>query len=737
MATYYVTRNDHLTNRVRYSTISLADAIANGVAAATVQTVVTLAGANGVVLLDGGAWAAADIDTDGALTMAANGAVLGNVAGFSPVIDLDGVTGNGIYAYGAGWLVYGLEVRNCDGNALYPAGSGVVRDCKLRDNLRHVNANAFIGSMYRNTFYGNSNNGSNQGLVFKGATSNVKFYFNKLLPSQLNLSPRILFQDALTAYVCHNVSVGGDSSFLDYLSGNPNVYAENNIAVGFAGNSGKVINLLGTGTRQARNNIVYTGVTTPSAPIAASTSSGNITTTAPLLKKCGRPGYICFSVDDYNDSTYDSWAYISALIPELQSRGLKMTWYINADAARNCTDYAARILAAKNSGVVEIGLHTWSHSRMQATQSITVTCTGTNATIRINRETGKVDLFSDEAGAVSVPSGDFRTTRLLDIRTAINAVSGFTAILSGTDCNDYALGEVMLDDGVKAIGAGYIVPIDRTIASEPAKGFFKAELLDPLDFLENIVGVGTITSFAYPGGSYDATAKEAIRTIRGGQLSSARRTDIDANSSQLISSLDRYVLAAYNHPDFKVATSGGTASDDIIAGTHAICAYAAEAGAIISTYAHAVSELSVEQWCLIFDAAVQWRSCGLNVGVAMGDAVSQIIALSTDAGNGTSTYVWPEDQGDYRISDLSLAAHGGVAVADVTDTEALDPWGHEFPADPNIGMDQGAAPGFGPWTAFATMPTLELAPTAPGSLLEVQEWSKSNITKKQIDKASR
>lgn len=94
MATYYVTRNDHLTNRVRYSTTSLADAITNGVVAATVQSVVTLAGAAGVVLLDGGVWAASDIDMDGALTMAANGAVLGNVAGLSPIIDLDGVTGS-------------------------------------------------------------------------------------------------------------------------------------------------------------------------------------------------------------------------------------------------------------------------------------------------------------------------------------------------------------------------------------------------------------------------------------------------------------------------------------------------------------------------------------------------------------------------------------------------------------------------------------------------------------------
>ena len=43
--------------------------------------------------------------------------------------------------------------------------------------------------------------------------------------------------------------------------------------------------------------------------------------------------------------------------------------------------------------------------------------------------------------------------------------------------------------------------------------------------------------------------------------------------------------------------------------------------------------------------------------------------------------------------------------------------------------------GFGPWTPFAaTMPPLSLSPDCPGSLLEVQEWTKANVTKKQIEK---
>lgn len=76
----------------------------------------------------------------------------------------------------------------------------------------------------------------------------------------------------------------------------------------------------------------------------------------------------------------------------------------------------------------------------------------------------------------------------------------------------------------------------------------------------------------------------------------------------------------------------------------------------------------------------------------------------------------------------------GVVVTGVNDGSELDIWGNATTIYPNIGADQfDYAPGFGPWTAFdGTMPPFSLAPTCPGSLLEVQEWSKP-VTKKQID----
>lgn len=67
-----------------------------------------------------------------------------------------------------------------------------------------------------------------------------------------------------------------------------------------------------------------------------------------------------------------------------------------------------------------------------------------------------------------------------------------------------------------------------------------------------------------------------------------------------------------------------------------------------------------------------------------------------------------------------------VGVSGVTDQAHVDAWSNVTGVYPNIGADQyDYAPGYGPWSPFdSSMPTLALAPTAPGKLKEVQEWKK-------------
>jgi hypothetical protein len=104
---------------------------------------------------------------------------------------------------------------------------------------------------------------------------------------------------------------------------------------------------------------------------------------------------------------------------------------------------------------------------------------------------------------------------------------------------------------------------------------------------------------------------------------------------------------------------------------------------------------------------------------------------STDTS--TRTIVDPLITND-RMSDFSPCTHAGAVVSGINDAGQLDPFGFATPAHPNMGRDQGAAKGFGPWATFDTsMPPLSLASTCPGSLLEVQEWTKANVTKRQID----
>lgn len=63
---------------------------------------------------------------------------------------------------------------------------------------------------------------------------------------------------------------------------------------------------------------------------------------------------------------------------------------------------------------------------------------------------------------------------------------------------------------------------------------------------------------------------------------------------------------------------------------------------------------------------------------------------------------------DGKIPDNSPIAHMGTVVAGVNDAGQLDIFGNATSAHPNIGADQGAAPGYGPWALFdGTIPAWE------------------------------
>ena len=97
----------------------------------------------------------------------------------------------------------------------------------------------------------------------------------------------------------------------------------------------------------------------------------------------------------------------------------------------------------------------------------------------------------------------------------------------------------------------------------------------------------------------------------------------------------------------------------------------------------------------------------------------------------------PIDTTTGRIADIpkNPLIKAGAVVTGVNDGSELDIWGNATAAMPNIGADQyDYAPGFGPWSQFdATMPTLALAPTAPGDLRSVQTWTKV-ATAKEIER---
>jgi hypothetical protein len=116
-----------------------------------------------------------------------------------------------------------------------------------------------------------------------------------------------------------------------------------------------------------------------------------------------------------------------------------------------------------------------------------------------------------------------------------------------------------------------------------------------------------------------------------------------------------------------------------------------------------------------------WKTALSSVGVTGADAHSVHISSS-----GVSPVVAIDGE-NYRPVPTSPCIGAGVDVGLTTDAD-----GNAVPGA--VGYDIGPYSYMPGWTVFdGTMPPLSLASTCPGSLLEVQEWKKANVTKRQID----
>ncbi len=657
-------------------------------------------GTGHTVVLDGGVsgttYAAAELDSDGSILIPANTMTIRSPISTDPdlanhggTVTLSGTGGGAntitMAAARSGLLFSNLTIANASGYGINFTGSGTIQDCIFNNS---VVGGAYTNPgntgktvlMQRNTFLGTAN----VEFGVAGTTGTVNFYYNKFRPISITggdavygTSGGIVILGIGTYNIYNNDFIGSGLAAID-VSGDPasgTVNIKNNIVAAAGNASGYAINLTAGQVTDVSNNYVLISPYANVVPITnADTLGNNIFSGGPPFVKPSRKGYLIFHVDNYTVGN-DTWAYLygsdgtDGLVAEFVKRGMKLTWFLDQLETSQQTNYEANMLWFKNQGM-EIGNHTYSHFNMTFTNAFTVTTTGAGTpTIDVDRTTHKIILTSGDVGSPwSVPAvGNFETTALSTLVAEIEALAFFGCTISSATMVD-ALGEILQDTaGPQTFTANsYTVTIDKTTGASPATGLFKAEVLDPLNWLESILGVGYIKSFTYPAGANDATAREGVRLINSGQMQGSKQHGLTAISN-MISNLDRYKFSALDGDDVKADINAGNETEDIKARISGLCAWAAEMGGVFGIISHKATDLTKAQWIIILDEALKWQG-QVSVKKSTTEAFTEIIAESSDDLDGTITRAWT-DESDYHLQSSSPATNAGTNVGLTSDYE--------------------------------------------------------------------
>jgi hypothetical protein len=433
-------------------------------------------------------------------------------------------------------------------------------------------------------------------------------------------------------------------------------------------------------------------------------------------------GYIVIGVDDAD------YAYVSALGAVAEGHNTRLSWWVNQKnhALRaNQAEANAAITDMANRGH-DIAAHTRSHSVMSDMRAMNVQYTGgagaANLTIASN-------VFS-----VVVPgntahnfSMDISTATIEALCTALNATGVYSAPITASDAGPYTI-NIGPGGGVNqfayALAQGLAdttidISTSRTLSYERNR-FYKNEVDDVKTWLESFPGVAAVVSGSTGYNSGDATYTAYARNKF---LSHRSNT---ALITPLVRNIDPFgIMSRDGHGIFGMAGVYDIAGHRVRARLTAesVCAN----GTAVCIFAHNANEVSIAEWAAIMEEWAKYPR--LWVG-SQRDFANLVMTDERWAQNGTRYERNMVADADYTPSPDSPAIDAGATALVSTDL-----YGGAIPGlgGPDIGPVE-YMPG---WTLFdGSMPSLSLAATCPGSLLEVQEWTKANVTKKQIDKVS-
>ncbi|NCC83989.1 MAG: hypothetical protein EOM03_07670 [Clostridia bacterium] len=411
-------------------------------------------------------------------------------------------------------------------------------------------------------------------------------------------------------------------------------------------------------------------------PYSGYTHNSNVTVNdcdfgKPRIKSYPRKAYVVPHIDDSANT-----AYAEEVEAVLAARGMKGGYYIegaNWDTANN-----PALRAMLQRGTMEICAHSWSHTDPLYTHALSVTFSGTG-TPSITIADGLATFASTVEGEGFVVEVGANTTLqdIVDAKTAswtfakptadsqLTTKQYWTALASGLAYVSDAPLPATLDWDRGATGRHVVNEVARV---KTLLESILGDLTDP-----QTGELYACRSFGAPHNTYSSEYATAIKT--------AGYTNYRADGRNALVSADMFKCNAVGTPTDSADAAGKYGG-------------VAAMGGICMMLSHNETECTIEKWGQILDAIKQ--ECGAAVVISSA-------GLCVDAAKDAGTY--NESTG---ILTTTYAVNGT----------------QENTASPFFGPFQDGLTA-GPWSPFdSTMPALSLAPTCPGKLKSVQEWSK-------------
>ncbi len=564
----------------------------------------------------------------------------------------------------------GITVRNVS-----ITGTDATHDALFIDGANFTGSNLYV---YKNGRYNVRTTANATGFALSSIVSRASRIDAVVVANYLMGSGTIsysIFDDADT----YSPTASSD---LVNMAGTGTINFYNCVMIGARGNT---FTCSGTGVANLTNNVILAGIWMNNYTIYRSagtvnltnnylgmgfgnlhgitngtinTDTGNIKNGSKNFIRYKRSGFIIPSIDDAA-----AIANAEGLETELAARGMKGTFAVEA---ANFAGNQAALQAMHARGVMEIAVHSYSHSDLSLTGNA-FSISKASHTVNIDRANDQIVV----SGAAPVTVTGFKTKTITAIRTELMA-GGCTCGSPTTNLSGNTFGEVLADSaGAQASPYTTQLLIDATGAT----GYFNVEVVQAKAIAEEQLGA-TITTFATPFG---ATSSNLEACVKAAGFTCQRNGISAADAEYNLSTIDLYQLSFLSSGTFINADD-----QNLFDYTHAIAQAAAHSGGIFALLTH-TGEATQAQWAAVLDVLSQYPELTIT---SLSDAVNTIKTGGSwsTVDDRTYTRTWT-DQANYLLEGSSLLVGAGEIITNIHDqpTPATDIRGFPVRTRPTIG----------------------------------------------------